>query len=208
MARVTGPLMSVSASGTFAKTLVFSHWKGRPYCRERVIPDNPRSAKQEGIRAMMGFLAQIWTVIKNASASSWVELAASKVISTFNAFVGENLNSWQNFVSPTKVYPAAAASTPLSLTSQGLTGGIGMVTILLTPAGATAIWGYMIFRDIVAITAPSWANCIAVIVANAANAVTYVDTPLLPNTYHYRSCIFNTDGIKGTVVADGSAVVT
>ena len=200
--------MSVSASGTFAKTLVFSIWKGRAYVRERVIPDNPRSAKQTGIRSMMGFLAQIWTTIKVASEASWVELAASKVVSTFNAFIGENLGSWQDFVSPTASYPAALASTPLTVTTQGLTGGVGMVTCVITPSGATGIWGIMIFRDAAEIVAPSWANCIAVLVANGANPITHVDTPLAAGTYHYRSSIFNTDGIMGAVKADATAAAS
>lgn len=208
MARVTGPLMSVSASGTFAKTLVFSIWKGRAYVRERVIPANPRSAKQTGIRSMMSFLAQIWTTIKVVSEASWVELAASKVVSTFNAFIGENLNSWQNFVPPTASYPAAGDSTPLTVSTQGLTGGVGMITCVITPSGATDIWGIMIFRDTVEIVAPSWANCIAVLVANGATPITHVDTPLAAGTYHYRSAIFNTDGVKGAVKADATAAAS
>jgi hypothetical protein len=208
MARVTGPLMSVSASGTFAKTMVFSIWKGRAYVRERVIPNNPKTAMQTGVRSMMSFLAQAWAAIKVASGSSWETLAASKVVSTFNAFIGENLNSWQEFVSPTKSFPAAAASTPLTVTTMTLTGGAGLCTIELTPSGATGIWGFMIFRDSAEITAPSWANCIAVIAANGASAVTHVDTPLAAGTYHYRACAFNGDGIKGAVKADATAVVS
>jgi hypothetical protein len=208
MARVTGPLMSVSASGTFAKTMVFSIWKGRPYVRERVIPDNPREPKQLGVRALFSFLSQIWTTIKVASGASWEDLAASKVISTFNAFMGENMSSWQNFVTPTASYPAANASAGLTETTMGLTGGLGMVTVVLTPSGATSIWGHLIFRGTAEITAPSWANCIAAVVANGANAVTYVDTPLEPGTYHYRSAVFNVDGVHGTVKADATAVAT
>ncbi len=54
--RLTGPAMSMAASGSMAKTLVFSIWKGRPYGRLRVIPQNPRSSGQQLTR---GFLATI-----------------------------------------------------------------------------------------------------------------------------------------------------
>ena len=47
MAKVTGPLMSVSASGSFAGAMVFAGWKGRSYVRQLVIPMNPASAGQE-----------------------------------------------------------------------------------------------------------------------------------------------------------------
>lgn len=46
MAKVTGPLMSMDASGAFAGTLVFTRWKGRPVVRQLVIPSNPRSTDQ------------------------------------------------------------------------------------------------------------------------------------------------------------------
>jgi hypothetical protein len=208
MARVTGPLMSVSASGTFAKTLVYSHWKGRPYVRERVVPENPKSAKQTGIRAMMGFLAQIWLNLSAGVKDDYDELASSLSISAFNAFVGQNLDRWQNFHSPSQAYPAANASTGLTITTMGLTGGVGQVSVVLTPSGATSIWGYLIFRSLAEITVPSWTNCIAVIEANGANAVTHVDTPLVAGTYHYRSAAFNVDGVMGTVKADATGVAT
>jgi len=53
MTRLTGPVMSLSASGALADTLVFSQWKGRFYARLLVTPYNPKSNYQTGIRATM-----------------------------------------------------------------------------------------------------------------------------------------------------------
>ncbi len=39
--------MSVSASGSFASSMVFAGWKGRAYVRQLVIPMNPATAGQE-----------------------------------------------------------------------------------------------------------------------------------------------------------------
>lgn len=208
MAKVTGPLMSVAASGTFAKTLVFSIWKGRAYVRERVIPANPKSAMQLGVRAMMGFLAQAWAGLVAGEKDDYDAGALSKSISAFNEFLSQNLSAWQQFVTPSKNWPAENAATPLTVTTQTLTGGAGLCTIELTPSGATAIWGLLIFRDTSEITAPSWANCIAAIAADGANPVTYVNTPLAAGTYHYRSAVFCDDGVMGAVKADATAVVT
>lgn len=58
MARVTGPLMSLSASGSVAKTLTFSIWKGRPYVRELVTPSNPQTANQAAVRSILGAIAK------------------------------------------------------------------------------------------------------------------------------------------------------
>lgn len=43
--------MSLDASGTIAKTLTASKWKGRNYIRQRVIPLNPQSPAQQEVRA-------------------------------------------------------------------------------------------------------------------------------------------------------------
>lgn len=50
MAKVTGPLMSVSASGAFAGSMVFANWKGTSYVRQLVIPLNPKTLGQETAR--------------------------------------------------------------------------------------------------------------------------------------------------------------
>ena len=46
MARVTGPLMSMEASGTIGKTLTFASWVGRQYVRRWTRPSNPQTADQ------------------------------------------------------------------------------------------------------------------------------------------------------------------
>ena len=44
MARVTGPLMSMEASGTIGKSLTFANWVGRQYVRRWTRPSNPQTA--------------------------------------------------------------------------------------------------------------------------------------------------------------------
>lgn len=58
MAKVTGPFMSIDASGTFANILTASKWKGRPYMRQRVDPSNPSTAGQIAIRLILGSIAK------------------------------------------------------------------------------------------------------------------------------------------------------
>lgn len=50
MAKVTGPLMSMSASGTVGSTITFDK---RGFVRERVIPANPQSDAQGNVRQML-----------------------------------------------------------------------------------------------------------------------------------------------------------
>ncbi len=54
MAKVTGPLMSMTASGKIADTLVFFSWKGISTVRQWIVPANPQSADQGDIRLVIG----------------------------------------------------------------------------------------------------------------------------------------------------------
>lgn len=63
MAKVTGPLMSLDASGTVGKTATFSKWKGRNYVRLRVIPRNPMSNDQAEARTKLGVIGKALSVV-------------------------------------------------------------------------------------------------------------------------------------------------
>lgn len=56
--KLTGPGMSLDASGTFGKTLVFSKWKGKNYGRLRVTPMNPKTDSMAQTRTYLGALGQ------------------------------------------------------------------------------------------------------------------------------------------------------
>jgi len=54
MAKVTGPLMSMDASGKLGDAIVFSKWKGINYVRQYVIPANPEDPDQGDQRIVLG----------------------------------------------------------------------------------------------------------------------------------------------------------
>lgn len=54
MAKVTGPLMSMGASGTVGKNIVFFGWKGVNVVRQWLKPANPMSADQGDVRIILG----------------------------------------------------------------------------------------------------------------------------------------------------------
>lgn len=61
MAKVTGPLMSLEASGTIGNALTFSRWVGRPYVRRYTIPGNPQTLGQEKHRNRFSAIGTITT---------------------------------------------------------------------------------------------------------------------------------------------------
>lgn len=58
MAKVTGPLYSMTASGKIADAMVFFSWKGRSVVRQWLIPLNRQSADQGDVRMVLGGLGR------------------------------------------------------------------------------------------------------------------------------------------------------
>lgn len=100
MARVTAPLMSLDASGSIAKTLVASKWKGKNYMRIRVIPYNPKSAYQTGIRLTQSLGVMYFTKGSYVSASAktwWNTYAEGMGMSGWNRFLKQFIqNNYDN----------------------------------------------------------------------------------------------------------------
>lgn len=68
MAKVTGPLFSMSASGTMGKAIVFFGWKGLSVVRQWVVPTNKMSATQGDQRIYLGGTGRAAGEVKPTSA--------------------------------------------------------------------------------------------------------------------------------------------
>lgn len=208
MVRVTAPGMSLDASGTLAGALVFSKWKGRNYIREHVIPANPRSGGQVGIRAMFKFLTQIWDGLSQATKDDWLDRAANGVYSTFNAYLSYNMRRWRNFQTPTQLDPAAEAGAHSSLDVYTATGGLRHVTLETRIDTPNDGWGGVWFRSIVTGFDSAFSNAIGVNDFTPGIVQTFVDSPLLPGTYYYLYRTMTVDGLMQVEPGQLTAVVT
>ena len=94
MARVTGPLMSMSASGTVGKALTYGAWKGREWCREWFIPQNPKSFKQVNIRKALTLLIASWQTQTTEAKAKWDTYAEAFRMAGVNKFVGKGLKAY------------------------------------------------------------------------------------------------------------------
>lgn len=63
MAKVTGPFMSIDASGSIFSTLTASIWKGRNYIRGWFAPTNPKSAGQLVVRQLLADAVAAWQLL-------------------------------------------------------------------------------------------------------------------------------------------------
>lgn len=200
-------MMSLDASGTIGQAATFSKWKGRNYVRSRVVPHNPKSAGQIGVRACFKFLAQNWAAIASGTKATWLILAKALVISTFNAYVRGNQARWRNFKMPSKDPTAAETHTAGVLNAWTATAGIRQISLGISLTTANACWGAAIFRSPTGTFTEAWSNCIALIPLADTVAHTYVDTPLAAGTYYYSHILFTDDGKASAGSAEVNAVV-
>ncbi|KKL89444.1 hypothetical protein LCGC14_1914640 [marine sediment metagenome] len=208
MVKVYGPLFSLDASGTLAKAVTFSKWKGRPYVRQRVIPSNPKSGPQTGMRAMLKFLSQQWTNLDSTEKADWLTRATATTISNFNAYVSYDQTRWRNYLNPSKLDPAAETGTAPDVPTTTPTGGIRQISLSIVDGVNAPDWGYAIHRSTTTGFEPAYSNVIAIVEWNSGGTTLYVDTPLLPATYYYRVYGFLDTGLKGAVETEVNGTAT
>lgn len=98
MARTTGPLLSMDASGSVGNSITFAKWKGRNYVRRYAIPSNPKTTGQTSIRTAMQFYTSIYKANTSAVEAAFEAEAQSKKISPFNAFISAAMKAWKSSV--------------------------------------------------------------------------------------------------------------
>ncbi len=209
MATVKGPLFSLGASGTLAGAIVFSTWKGRPYVREHVVPANPKSQAQLGVRQMLKFLSQYWDSLTPGEQADWEEPAAVTNISPFNAFIAYNQSAWAQFLSPSIAYPATRADTAGTITFDSVDALVRSLLITVTVTVLADNWGVLIFRDLTTAFTPSRNNAVAAIPALSAAAFTWLDVPLPAGVEQfYRLASFSEAGDMNVLVTEMSGTPT
>lgn len=208
MVKVFGPAFSLDASGTIGDAIVFSKWKGRNYIRERVIPANPQSGPQTGLRAMMKFLAQQWDGLSAANKATWLDRATALVVSNFNAFVSYNQTRFRNFLPPSKEDPATQTGTQSSITNEAASAGVRQITVSGDCGAGAEQWGVLIFRSTSASFSTAYSNLIAAIPCAASASFSFVDSPLAAGTYYYNFRAFSDDGVLGAEETEVNATVS
>jgi len=110
-ARVSGPLFSMSASGTIGKAVTYGQWKGRQWARVWFKPQNPKSDKQVNVRYAMALLVAYWRTFPAGAKTTWDTYAAPFGMSGFNKTVGRGMDEY--------VIQITTAVKPVSVTIAG-----------------------------------------------------------------------------------------
>jgi len=181
MAKTTGPLFSLEASGTVGHVVTYSRWKGRSYVRRRVIPLNVYETDQVAARNRIRCLgpAQTWTkhttmVCPTATPRDEIKIGLITPDGfAWNGFlvekaIGTNADTytaaaavWADFTGGEKTAWDDAADDlvpAMQPASQGLAGGGG--TTPLTSGNVFLIYRYALFAmglaDIPTATPPTY----------------------------------------------------
>lgn len=208
MVKVAAPALSLDASGKLGGAIVYSKWKGRPYVRELVIPANPKTVSQVGVRAMFKFLAQNWAALEDAEKADWLDRSKQLIASTFNAYMSYNQKRWRNFLCPSVLDPATEDGTLPTADASTATGGVRQITIEKAITVIEDAWGMVIHRSPTAVFTPAFSNMVAAVLADTVATIAWVDTPLEIGTYYYQVACFDKTGQKDSYDAEISAAAT
>ncbi|SFM05094.1 hypothetical protein [Halanaerobium salsuginis] len=88
MAKVTGPLFSLDASGKFADSLVFAKWKGINTVRQYAHPTNANTAKQQAVRKAFTAASALYQSLLGTDKDAWKVRASGQPMSGYNVFMG------------------------------------------------------------------------------------------------------------------------
>lgn len=205
MARVTGPLMSMDASGTIGGSITFAKWKGRNYVRRRVVPHNPQSEAQTATRAMMRFLTQAWALISGGDQATWDDQAASEKISPFNRYIQVNMREFTQFLFPSTTYPIDRISTPPAALTVTATAGIHEVNGTLAPGSPAPTWGLVVL--LAAAITPARSDCQLIIPAQAGATVSFTVPNVKSGNYTCQGLGFNLDGVVSAASNAVSSII-
>lgn len=205
MAKLDGPLMSMGASGSIGGILTFGSNKGRNFVRQLVIPSNPQSPAQSGVRSAMKWIGQEWSQLTAANQATWLTRAGQTNISPFNAFSSLGMDNWSNGKAPQRQDPAEAAAASVAPTLPGDTVTEGRATLTWTDPVAATEFGVIVYMSQTTGFTPGRDNAIALVDLGLQSFITKT---LAAGTYFYVLKSFNVAGVISVAgTAEGSFVI-
>ena len=87
MAKVTGPLFSIDASGKFGDSMVFGKWKGINYVRRHVTATQPNTKKQIAVRDKFRQATALYQRLSGDDKAAWKLKASGQPLTGYNLFI-------------------------------------------------------------------------------------------------------------------------
>ncbi len=128
MAKVTGPLLSLGASGTIGQVQTYGKWRGIATVRRYVIPGNPKTTAQTLTRDIFTALGVRWKQGGPLMRAPWNRFAVGNPFLGVNQYMGKNINLTRG-----------DADMAAYIGSPGAKGGLPASTLVLTSVAALGI---------------------------------------------------------------------
>ncbi len=206
MAGVTAPLFGLGASGSLAKSIVFSKWRGRPYVRRHSVPSNPKSGLQVGVRSTMKWITQDWTNLTVAQKAAWDTLAAVTNITQLNAMVKHDLPLARRNLGIQRGPAESAGTTPSAGTINTVTAQPKTLVLAWTAGANAPEYGWLINRSLTGTFTSDFSNQIAIV---SAATLAFTDIALKTGTqYFYEIRGLNFNGELGAASAEMNGTPT
>jgi len=132
MSKLTGPCLSLSASGQIAKSIVYGVWKGIAYARQYTTPSNPKTENQMTQRGYLASALTLWhDVVNTLNTLDKTNLnrgatVIGKTMSGFNLYVRNYVLTRVKAITPNQLYGTTVSSL-----------SAGNVTIVINSATST-----------------------------------------------------------------------
>ena len=204
MARVSAPLLSLDASGTLAKAITFSKWKGRNYVRTRVVPSNPRSGLQVGMRAGIAGAPDLWNnYLSPAHRAAWATGVGAEAISGYNLYCRQGQINLRSNYGPAVQYPSTAhEQTPVA--PAGPAAVQDGTDMSITWTDAIAADAYLIFHGLTTGFSSNISSLVAV-VKSGLQVWAHRNPVVGTHYYDIRSC--GNDGGVGALAGEFIGVI-
>lgn len=140
---LTGPIFSLQARGSLAKTLIFNDRKGVAVARQMVTGAQPRTPAQQNHRALFAWLSNLWAGNSVSFQDNFSEEITPTNLPPRNKYMQLNLPllKGQTTISRLSVSPGnGGAPLPISLT---ITPGLGSLTWTLKIPASSPGWTYI-----------------------------------------------------------------
>lgn len=196
--------MSLDASGSLADTIVFSKWKGRNYVRQHVIPSNPKTGLQTGVRAMMRFFTQIWASLSATIQGHWKAAADPLSITPLNSGCSFNLERERQDFGALQDPTFTAGAVEAAPAAPAATAQIKSLKLAWTDSAGADDWCTFIYMSAVGVVTPGPDTLIRIV--PKGDMVYTVPDLVTGTTYHFKLKGCEIGGTLGTATADFTGV--
>lgn len=199
MALVTGPLLSLTASGSFARILNASSLRGQHVMRKHPVARQAWTGEQRSHYARLSWLQTMWNRLPLFTPAglkqTWQTIADELELPLYQAFVKHNYGRWTPTACPI-ISPAGGGNFPATPAFSLFKTGKGFISFTLTSGGQNDLWGTLVGLRLNANVTFAMNEIAYVIPIDppAPNSGRTMITHLPPGNYRIRGKGMHTDG--------------